>query len=342
MPVTGTDTDTDFPAGAVDVHAHHCPPAFLAALAAGSAADPGLAVRFRTLADHAAALTDADAHLAGMDRAGVGTALLSVPPPAVDAAPPGPAAAGLARALNEELLDLAERHAGRFRVLLALPLPDVGDSVAELAHLGGHPLVAGVAVPATRTGWTADEPRFEVLWRAAAERRLPLALHPAFEPPAPALADFALPTALDAPFATSVVAARLMLAGVLDRVPDLALVVPHLGGTLPYLVQRLVEQSGTGAAAHDAGHYLRTRVHLDTCSYHPPALRCAAETVGADRLLLGSDFPFRGSVSRAVDDLAGLPAAGRRAVLRDNAVALFGRQPAAATATTSTPPGGAA
>ena len=60
---------------------------------------------------------------------------------------------------------------------------------------------------------------------------------------------------------------------------------------------------GKGEGAHDMPHYLRTRLYLDTCSYHPPAFRCALETAGAGRLVLGTDYPFRGTLQRAVDDV---------------------------------------
>jgi len=102
-------------------------------------------------------------------------------------------------------------------------------------------------------------------------------------------------------------------------------VVPHPGGFLPYVVQRMAD-FGRGDAEHDLEHYLRTRVHLDTCSYHPPAMRCAVDTVGADRLVLGSDYPFRGPQQRAVDDVRGFFAADPQttaAVLGATAVRLF-------------------
>ena len=119
-------------------------------------------------------------------------------------------------------------------------------------------------------------------------------------------------------FSSTAGAARFMLSGMLDRVPELIVIVPHLGGTLPCLAQRLVDQNGRGEAEHDILHYLETRIWLDSCSYHPPALKCAIETVGLDRILLGSDYPFRGSVARAVEDVD-----GSAAILRDNVERLW-------------------
>jgi hypothetical protein len=106
----------------------------------------------------------------------------------------------------------------------------------------------------------------------------------------------------------------------LDRVPDLTLIIPHLGGVLPYVIGRLADQAG-GAAERDILSYLSNRCFVDSCSHHHPALMCAAETLSPDRILLGSDYPARGSLARAVADIEGssLDAANRRAILGGNA-----------------------
>ena len=312
--------------GHVDVHVHSSPPSFMRAVEDAPRSEARLAhVRL-----HAAALTDVSARLAGMDAAGVGLALLSVPPPAAEI--DGPDAAGaLAAAFDDELLEEASAHPDRFRVLLTLATSDPVAARKEIERLGDEPLVAGVYALAHHVERRLDDPALDEVWTAAAERGLPVLLHPAFEPQPPAFRDWALPTSLDAVFSTSVVAARLLLSGTLDRVPDLTLVVPHLGGTLPYVLQRLVDQSGTGDAEHDVAHYLRHQVLVDTCSYHPPALRCAVDTMGAERVLLGSDYPFRGSIARAVDDLQSsfLPAADRELVLGATAATTFRLDPGA-------------
>ena len=86
------------------------------------------------------------------------------------------------------------------------------------------------------------------------------------------------------------------------------------------------DQSGSGDAEHDISYYLKHRLWFDTCSFHHPALRCAIDTVSADRLLLATDFPFRGPMSRAVGDIdsAGLPTEQRDAILRGTPTRLFG------------------
>jgi aminocarboxymuconate-semialdehyde decarboxylase len=144
--------------------------------------------------------------------------------------------------------------------------------------------------------------RAEAVLGRVAELGLPVVLHPALEPLPSTYDDWMLAATLGPVISSSLAAARLVLSGLLDRLPSLTVVVPHLGGVLPYVAQRIAD-FGRGAAEHDFTHYLRHRIYADTCSYHPPALRCAVETMGADRLVVGSDFPNRGPAGRAVADV---------------------------------------
>jgi predicted TIM-barrel fold metal-dependent hydrolase len=208
--------------------------------------------------------------------------------------------------------------------------------------VASHPLAQGVSALTHNGDWTLDQAELEPLWARAAALGFPLVLHPSFDCRPQAMTDWTLGGSLHAVTSSSVGAARLVMSGMLDRVPGLEVVVPHLGGTLPYLAQRLLDM-GSGDAEHDFLHYLRNRLFVDTCSYHPPAFRCAVDTVGADRVMLGTDYPFRGSLQRAVDDVvANAPdASARAAMLGATAARWFGvARPAGAT--TPAPPPNAA
>jgi predicted TIM-barrel fold metal-dependent hydrolase len=312
----------------VDTHTHYVPPSYRAALLHQAVRDPAFAAQHRlrllSAADPSGPANSAVQRLQDMADSGVDHAVLSLPPPAATFGTAGEAA-GVARAANDELLDAARGSGGRLSVLLSLPLPHHAESLAELSRLGGDPHVSGVQVLTTGAERALAPDAAEPVLAAVAEAGLPVVLHPAVEPQAPGYADWLLEASL-APLVSSTVAfARLVLSGLLDRVPSLQLVVPHLGGYLPYVVQR-VEDFGRGEAAHDLSHYLRERVHLDTCSYHPPAMRCAVDAVGPERLVLGSDYPFRGSQARAVQDVRTFFAEDARlrdAVLGGTAARLF-------------------
>jgi predicted TIM-barrel fold metal-dependent hydrolase len=151
------------------------------------------------------------------------------------------------------------------------------------------------------------------------------ALHPALEDVGRAFGDFGL-TASVAPVVSSTLGAlRLALSGMLDRVSNLDVIVPHLGGLVPYLTQRIIDLSGQAQASFTIEHYLAERFYLDTCSFHPPALECALRTTPVGRMLLGSDAPFRGAVARAVEDVreSALTPQEQIAVLGANAARWF-------------------
>jgi aminocarboxymuconate-semialdehyde decarboxylase len=148
----------------------------------------------------------------------------------------------------------------------------------------------------SRTAISPIPALFPVLERCQA-RGLPLLLHPLnVIGGARRLAPFYLRNTLGNPFDTAVAAAHLIFGGVLDRPPRLEIGLPHGGGALPYLAGRLEHGQTVRPEARDRARrkvtaYLR-RFTYDTITHSPGALRFLIETVGADRVMLGSDFCF--------------------------------------------------
>jgi aminocarboxymuconate-semialdehyde decarboxylase len=153
--------------------------------------------------------------------------------------------------------------------------------------------------------WTPDREELQPVFERLAALERPVALHPAIFQfgPAEVFEDWMLWASIAPMFETSITAARIIYSGLLDRVPELVVVVPHLGGVLPFLTQRLADLSKTGAAEHDALWYMQNRLLFDSCNLFGPALDLTAATVGADRIMFGSDYPARGSVKRNVDHI---------------------------------------
>lgn len=310
----------------IDTHSHYLPPSLYEAMSAYTGKDTTFARLNALMLSQGpdAKLRNATARLAEMDAAEVEASVLSFPPPGVQFGPQEDAAR-LARAANDELIKAAENAPGRFYIEIGLPLPFVAESLAELNRLASHRFVRGICLMTDSATWTLDEPRFDAIYARAGELGFPIMLHPSLEACPAAFGQWALTASLAPMVSSSLSALRLILSGTLDRVPKFTPIVPHLGGVIPYLAQRIDDLSGRGAAAHALMHYLRTRVYYDTCSFHPPALRCACETVGADRLMLGSDYPFRGTIERCVSDLESsyLSAEEKRAIAATTAAHLF-------------------
>jgi predicted TIM-barrel fold metal-dependent hydrolase len=294
----------------VDTHVHWISPAFLAFLqtpeAQNSLSPDGSTPLSKVITpvhfSHYERMASLDVLLAQMDEAGVEFSLLSLVAPAT-AFGDAVLKSRLARDMNDEFLATALKRSDRFGVLISLPLPHVEESIKELERVAAHPCAQGVMALTVWSGWTMDDSSLEPVYQRAAELHLPIQTHPTTDVLPNAFDGFALDATLFAVVATSVNVARMILSGMLDRVPDLDLIVPHLGGTLPFLAQRF-DDFGQGVAAHSFTHYLRDRLYYDTVSYHQPAFRCTVDTIGGtDRIMLGSDYPARGTVLRAVEDV---------------------------------------
>jgi predicted TIM-barrel fold metal-dependent hydrolase len=300
-----------------DIHYHFVPPGIRRLVEARAQVNPD-ARFFKALFDGFPDLTQPSAERELT--AASGCAVISLP----TAVGPGVTGLGdsadLVRVCNDEMIAAVAAEDAYASTMITLPWDDPPAACAEIHRVGADPAVSGVilhvGLQQTRL---VDEPDLEPVYRTIAGHGLTLFVHPVQEAAPNGMGQWLLASVLGSPMATSLATARLMLPGMLDRVPDLTLIVPHLGGLLPYLAQRLADQSGKGDAKHDIPHYLRNRTYLDSCSFHPPALDCAIATVGADRLLLGSDFPFRGPVRRAVEDVeSGLGLVGAERVLIGN------------------------
>ena len=310
----------------IDTHSHYLPPSLYEAMNAYTAKDATFARLNALMLSQGpdAKLRNAASRLAEMDAAEVAISVLSFPPPGLQFGSQENAARQ-ARAANDELIAAAENAPGRFYVEVGLPLPFVEESIAELNRVASHRLVRGICLMTDSATWTLDEPRFDPIYARAGELGFPIMLHPSLEACPAAFGQWALTASLAPMVSSSLSALRLILSGTLDRVPNFTPIVPHLGGVIPYLSQRIDDLSGRGAATHALIHYLRTRLYYDTCSFHPPALRCACETVGTGRLMLGSDYPFRGAIERCVVDLeaSDLSVEEKRAIAATTAAHLF-------------------
>jgi predicted TIM-barrel fold metal-dependent hydrolase len=121
-------------------------------------------------------------------------------------------------------------------------------------------------------------------------------------------------------FDTTAAALGLVYSGVLDACPELVVIHPHLGGTMPYVVDRVVECEINVSIERPLRDYLKRHFYVDTVSRTPGALGLASETYGASRVLYGTDYPWitRAGSRQYVDD--NLDESWLRAVLHENRV----------------------
>jgi predicted TIM-barrel fold metal-dependent hydrolase len=264
-----------------------------------------------------------------MDCAGIATAITSVTTPGVWI---GDDAQGqrLARDSNDYAARLASDHPGRFGTFVAVPLPAIEASLAEIAY-GLDVLKAdGVALfTSYRDKWLGD-PAFDPVMAELNRRKAVAFVHPE----APLCCRGLLPSVheymLEYGFDTTRAITNILFSGTAVRYPDIRWIFSHGGGTTPFLADRLLRAPGVNKAlAHQVPNGVLaelTRFHYDVAQIGHPALAALIRLVPISQILWGSDFPFRpgDDYVKILADF-GFSAADLRALDRENALRLLPR-----------------
>lgn len=205
----------------------------------------------------------------------------------------------------------------------------------ELVELIRDGRLSGVEVAASIDGDYLGHDRFADFWAAAEETGALVFVHPTTRGfGIEALNDYYLWNTAGNPLETTITAAHIVMAGVLERHPDLRILLAHAGGAILALRGRLrhshsFQPDARSRLTESPVDSIR-RFHLDTVTHDETLLRAAIEFVGADRVLLGSDYPFDMGLERPADPVRalGLDPADEALILGGNALRLLGQEPA--------------
>ncbi len=238
----------------------------------------------------------------------------------------------VARRANDIYVDLHTRHPSRFNAFISVPLPHVDAALAELDRALALPGAVGLNLGCSVLGKPLDAPEFDVFFAELNHRKTVTFLHPLGIGGGPNSNEFSLAWMVGSRFEDTIAMARLILSGLTLRYPDIRFIIPHLGGTLSLFLQRMdnvAERQGwrEQRSADLMPSDLARRFWFDTVNEQHSALRCACETFGVDRLILGTDWPMLapGMLKHFVDYVSeALPERDAELVLEDNAVKLLG------------------
>ena len=319
---------------AVDVHAHWYPKAFLDLLGKEGSAyglewrdteqGPQFKIRSVTTGPAGPRFVDLDARLNAMDEQGVDVHALSLTQPMVYWAG-RELGMRLSAVYNDEVARAHEKSPQRFVGLATLPMhePDLARREAERA--ARLPGVRGVYLATAILERELSDEAFFPVYETLEGLGLPMFLHPVFVIGEERLKKFYLTNLLGNPFESAIAAAHLIFGGVLDRFPRLEIVLPHAGGAFPWLAGRL---NRGWEKRQDLKHiesapveYLR-RFHYDTIGYSDPVVDYLVRHVGADRIMMGSDYCFPIAYERPVEIVTAnlhLSADAKQAILWGNA-----------------------
>jgi aminocarboxymuconate-semialdehyde decarboxylase len=241
-----------------------------------------------------------------------------------------------ARLQNDTLAADAKASGGRFEAMGTLPMQTAAGAILELEHIVKHLGMRSVEMGTNINGRDLDHPEFRPLWRRLAELDVLVLLHPPFRPVGLDRADdYFLNNLISYPVDTTIAAARLMFSGIISDLPDLKVCLAHGGGFLPYQIGRF----DRGFVAHPACKKAITRspleflrsFYFDTLTHNTAALDYLCATVGADRLVYGSDYPFEmldESGPARVRAMKGMSGTNLDSILGSTSRALLGEAPA--------------
>ncbi|GKQ35716.1 amidohydrolase family protein [Streptomyces sp. A012304] len=291
----------------VDVHAHVLLPevdALVADLPGAARAreldarrngPAALAVNGPMVRERAPRMTDVALRLAAMDAQGVDVQLVSPSPSHYHYWADEETAEKVYRLANEATAAHCAQAPTRLYGLGLAPLQHPRQAVRALRHALDQGL-RGVEISSHAPGRELSDPAYESLWALAEETGALLFLHPFGCTLDERLDRWYLSNTVGQPAENAVALSHLIFSGVLDRHPGLRLIAAHGGGYLPTHVGRSDHawstRSDAGAGcAHPPSSYLR-RLYFDSLVHDPRVLRALIDAAGADRVLLGSDFPF--------------------------------------------------
>ena len=203
---------------------------------------------------------------------------------------------------NEKLAELCAVHPDRFVAFasLALQYPDL--AVAQLETAMKKYNMRGIAIGGHVAGVEFSNAKFHPVWAKAEELGVLLFIHPATQPELATRykGNGWLSNAIGNPLDTTIALSHLIFEGTLDKFPGLKICSAHGGGFLPSYAARSDYSCMVSPANCDANiklkkkptEYLRD-MYFDTLVFTPEALRHLAAEVGVDKLMLGTDYPYR-------------------------------------------------
>ena len=238
---------------------------------------------------------DPKTKLEDMNRAGIDISVISTNIPGPCMLAPELALKG-AQALNNFIADVIARYPGRFAGLASLPWQNPDDAITEMDRAKEELDFRGVMLYSHIGGRPVDQPEFAPVYAHAEAKRLPIVLHPTVPTWGEAIKDHWMIPMMGLQVDTSFALLRLILSGILERHPRLQVVMPHVGGVLPYMIGRIDHQTevmgrGRENITQPPSEYLR-RIYLDLVSPSEQALQYAYQFSGPDRLVFGTDHPW--------------------------------------------------
>jgi aminocarboxymuconate-semialdehyde decarboxylase len=274
-------------------------------------------------------MTDVARRLEDMDRVGIDVEVVSLSTPNVffTDAEHQPE---IARITNDAYADLIARHPARFKGFASIPMDAPDAALHELHRAINELKLNGVILLSNIGGKPLTSPEYRPFFVEANRIKLCILLHPMLPANTEPFREYVLGPIVGFMFDTTLAVARMCFDGMLREFPDIRWIVGHLGGAVPYLIERMDNGWRDFPECREKidelpSVYLK-RLYYDTVNFNPHMLRMVREMIGADRMVLGSDYPhLLGSIERAVSSIESLdiPEHEKRLIFEGTALSIL-------------------
>ncbi|HEX3142372.1 MAG TPA: amidohydrolase family protein [Pyrinomonadaceae bacterium] len=321
-----------------DLHTHYYPPIYFDKIRdLPSEFSFGQSPSGQTIITHRGArffgvtppMTDVGKRLEDMDRVGIDVEVVSLSTPNVfftdaDHQPE------IARMVNDAYAELAAQHPVRFKGFASIPMDAPDAALQELHRAIDELKLNGVILLSNIGGQPLTAPAYRPFFEEANRMKLCILLHPMLPANTDPFREYVLGPIVGFMFDTTLAVARMCYDGMFRDFPDIRWIVGHLGGAVPYLMERMdngyrdfVE---CRAKIDELPSTYLKRLYYDTVNFNSHMLLMVRNMIGAGQMVMGSDYPhLLGSIDRAVSAIENLdvPEAEKQKIFEGNALTIL-------------------
>ena len=252
-------------------------------------------------------MTDPARRIEDMDRVGIDVEVISLSTPNVFFADAS-RQPDVARMVNDAYAELAARHPKRFKGFASIPMDAPDAALAELHRAIDELKLQGVILLSNIRGRALTDPAYRPFFDEANRMGLCIFLHPMLPAHSEPFNEYVLGPLVGFPFDTTLAVARMCFDGMFRDRPNIRWIIGHLGGAVPYLMERLDngfrDFAECRAKIDELPSVYLKRLNYDTVTFSPHTLNMARGLVGVDHMVMGSDYPHMlGSIDRAVSSI---------------------------------------